>query len=129
MQPHVKSSFMKIKILLQLKEDETTILRGILLICSNIYFQYNSPDLIGIDVYLRWSAPLSLSAPEMCIKNWDRIALREKCNFLELISYENSLQRLVWPNRIKNCLSSIGIQNVKIATIDNTQKTFSSLFT
>ena len=45
-----------------------------------------------------------------CIKNWDRIAVKNNCNKLVKISYKNSLQqRLVWPTRVQCCLSSIGM--------------------
>ena len=37
------------------------------------------------------NVPLSLYAQKACIKNWDRIALKNKCNSLVQISYKNSL--------------------------------------
>ena len=59
------------------------------------------------------NVPLSLYAQKACIKNWGRIAIKNKCNSSVQISYKNSLRLcLVWPNRILTCLSSIGMQNI-----------------
>ena len=39
--------------------------------------------------------------------------MKNKCNSSVQISYKSSLHlRLVWPNRIQTCLSSIGMQNI-----------------
>ena len=59
------------------------------------------------------SIPLSLYAQKTCIKNWERIAIKNKCNKLVQISYKNSTHlELVWPSRIRSCLSNIGMQEI-----------------
>ena len=57
--------------------------------------------------------PLTLYAQKYCIKNWERIAIKKECNTLLQISFVNSLKlKLPWPNRIKNCLSTNGLQTL-----------------
>ena len=56
--------------------------------------------------------PISIEAKKISLKNWERIRSK-KCNPLLQISYDNALQEnLVWLNRIKEELSSIGLGNL-----------------
>ena len=75
------------------------------------------------------NVPLSLYAQKASIKNWDRIAMKNKCNTLVQISYRNSLQlRLAWPSRIQTCLSSIGMQNIFLHGNNSPQNTENLFF-
>ena len=72
--------------------------------------------------------PLTMYAQKACIKNWDRIAVKNNCNNLVNISYKNSLQQcLTWPSRIQYCLSSIGMQNIFLHG-NNCQQSTENLF-
>ena len=57
--------------------------------------------------------PLSILAQCNCIKNWDRIAVKRNCNILVEFSYKNVVEKgLLWFEKIKTCLSAIGLQNI-----------------
>ena len=54
--------------------------------------------------------PLSLHAIKMTIKNWERISLQKKANYLVTKSYEFAVQEnLNWPNLTRNKLAEIGM--------------------
>ena len=57
--------------------------------------------------------PLTIFAKKNCIKNWERIAIRENANLLLKSSYQYSTQNNTgWALSIKDHLSHIGLMNV-----------------
>ena len=54
--------------------------------------------------------PIMLYGKKNCIKNWARIAIQGKANYLVLLSYLNSREnQLKWPEMIKECIARLGI--------------------
>ena len=57
--------------------------------------------------------PLSIYGKKNCIKNWERIAIRQKANPLLLTSYKWALKNNVgWANSVKSYLSQTGLMNI-----------------
>lgn len=52
--------------------------------------------------------PLTLYAKHNYIKNWDRIAIKKRCNSLLYTSYANMYENNnQWINQLKSCLSEV----------------------
>ena len=57
--------------------------------------------------------PLSVFAKKNCIKNWERIAIKNNANSILKASYQWALQNNTgWPQSIKEYLSHIGLMNI-----------------